>query len=166
MTNWQELLSRHFHSDPDDGCELRLGSPAAKDQLDKFEERIGFRLPDDFRSLYATFNGYGEIYNSEPGKIRWILRPLEEVEQLSQDVGKSLSNTHQAQLSQFLAFYDWGNGDVAGYLRDGESKQLEGLFDFYHERYNFDVNQDFNEFVEPAAKTIEEYIELRIAENG
>ena len=164
MTNWQQLLQRHFDSDPCDGCRMHLGSPASKGELAEIERHFGCKLPQEFHDLYANCNGYGMVADNKPGEIFWNFRPLNDLQQLSKDVDESFSDTHPSHVNRLITFYDWGTGDSAGYLRDENSPLINGIFDFHHERYGFDETQDFHDFVVPAAKTIAEYLEIQIAE--
>ena len=164
MTNWQQLIRRHFNSDPCEGCEILLGAPASKQQLIEFERQLGCSLPEEFHDLYATCDGYGVVFDNKPNEIFWNFRPLKDLLQFSKAIDEWFSETHSSHANRIIGFYDWGTGDSAGYLRDENSKLMNGIFDFHHERYDFDENQSFHDFVVPAAKTIVEYLEIQIAE--
>ena len=164
MTDWLNLIQRHLASDPCEGRELKLGAAASIDAIIELEQKFGFSFPDEFRSLYTTYNGYGVVFDNEPAATYWTFRPLEDLESFARDFGDSISETHPSVAPRFFPFYDWSTGDSAGYLMDENGQLLPGIYDFHHERYEFDETQDVTDFILHSSDTIAAYVEKVIAE--
>ena len=162
--DWQGLITRKFNSDPCDGAEMKFGAPATDEELAQVERQFGFSLPDEFRSLYSAYNGYGVVFDNKPDEIYWEFRPLQDLERFISECRDWIASTHSSVSLRFFPFYDSSTGDSAGYLLDENSMLLSGIYDFHHERYDFDEAQDYNEFIVPAAETIASYLDNVIAE--
>ena len=165
MTDWKNLLTRYFDSDPCDGAEMKFGPPATNEELDKVEQQFGFLFPAEFRSLYSTCNGYAVVFDNKHEEALWEFRPLSDLKRFVGEYQDSIASTHREISGQFFPFYDWSTGDSAGYLVGAGSELLPGIYDFHHERYGFDETQDYNEFLVLGANDIASYLEGMIAEN-
>ena len=64
--------------------------PASEDELNAFEKRLGLSLPDNFRTLYRTFNGqkFGVRFSNKETLHRFL--NLEEIEMVKQQYIKKL----------------------------------------------------------------------------
>ena len=164
MNEWLNLFQRQRASDPCDGCEMIFGEAADARTIDDLERKFCFHFPDEFRSLYTTYDGYGVIYDTKPGEIYWDFRPIGDLEAFVKQYRDAISGTHPAIATRFYPFFDWSTGDAAGYLLDGDGKLLPGIYDFFHAGYEADETQDFTDFLEHASDTIVGYVENMIAD--
>ena len=57
-----------------------FGEAADARTIDDLERKFCFHFPDEFRSLYTTYDGYGVTYDTKPGEIYWDFRPIGDLE--------------------------------------------------------------------------------------
>ena len=164
MNNWLGMFERLLTSDPCEGREMKLGGPASAARMEEVERQFGFAFPDEFRSLYGTYDGYGVVFDNKPAEIFWDFRPLGELVSFANGYRDTMAEAHPSLATRFFPFFDWSTGDSAGYLLDNNSKLLPGLYDFHHAAYEGDPNQNVSEFLVLASDSIAGYLENIIAE--
>lgn len=156
MDKWKTIITDfHLLDNPGSPDSLHFGPPATAAEIAAFEEKIGFRFPEEFHGLYRSCNGFGRKDGDE---VIWFCAPLEEIPAMSEHARKWFKGTHAELAAQFVAFIDWESGDYSGYIFDEEGVVFESLFDFSHENYDYESKQDPDEFLIPMFPTIEELL--------
>ena len=155
MSKWLPLITEFYklyHTDP---YSLELGPPATAKDLDSLDKEVGFRMTAEFRSFYGEFNGFG---TKRDGEVDWCFVPISEIPSLTAGVRDWFEETHPDIAKRYVAVVDWGNGDSSGYLFSEFGEPLEGFFIFEHESYEFEVDQDWREFIIPVDSSIREFL--------
>lgn len=166
MPDWLQLIqSNHAIEHPNDGFELFVCPPATDTEMDELGRTVGSELPQEFRSLYTTCNGFGVKHpGDEPATIWWFVRPTNQLQSFGNDVRNWFQKTHGKFAARFFPFIDYSNGDVLGYVKDESGLFFEGLFFFRHEHYQFSGHQDINDFLSHLPITLEEFL-TRVCQN-
>lgn len=161
MADWNTLVEQHhLLAYPDGEHVLVKGASASQTGLANLEETLGFELPMEFRSFYSTIDGFGTGDPGDPDDVLWFFRPCAEIGQFCTDVRLWFQQTHGGYAERFFPFIDWVNGDGIGYLLDESGAPIECLFEFSHEQYRFDLNQDVSEFLRRVSSGIEEFLRV------
>lgn len=152
MNKWDKLLStRHskYYGKPSQG-ELFCNAGMSKQAIADLKRQSDFKWSKEFFSLYELHDGVG--IRMDDGSVSWSFVPSGKLIEFKRHVVQWFDDTHPAVANAFFPFFDWGNGDVMGYVN---VKGVEGiLFEFSHEEYNSDADQDHDEFLKPAFETI------------
>lgn len=156
MTEWNKsIIAFHNLDYADDPDSLVLGSPASAASIAEFEKAIGYSMPEEFKTLYSEYDGFG---TTGEGEVDWFFLPLAKLPALASEVRDSFHETHPQIAKRFVPFADWGNGDASGYLFSESGVPELGIFIFEHESYNFEENQDWREFLFPVDESIHDFL--------
>ncbi len=156
-SKWLDLV-RKFHEVDHPGSpeSLVMGEPASAAAIAALEEALGVKMPAEFKDFYGTCNGFGHRAGEQ---VRWLFSPLELIPETTSYARGWFRETHPELAAGFVAFIDWDSGDYTGYIFDDKGAVLEGIFDFEHEAYENDEEQDFEEFLSPLFLSIEDFFE-------
>ena len=146
MANWKSIVESFFrNSDPEGEYRHVTGPPASNAALSTVEARIGVSIPEELRSLYLLYNGFGMQHDDEPG---WVIPSLEDLPDFMEKWRLAFSETHPDSASRFFPYFDWVNGDATGYMLQDDGKYYPFLVTFMHELYRYSASQDIDEFLE------------------
>lgn len=154
--NWKELIMSFCNLGQANGPEsLFLGSSVSNAALDTLASDVGFVFPEEFRDLYAIYDGFGIELKADTRNS--IFMPVSEIPQFAKRMQGWFEETHAKVASRFISFINWNNGNSSGYLFS-ETGQLEGIYTLQHDEYNFEEDQDWREFLVPAAESIKDLL--------
>jgi len=161
MPDWSRFAyGYHAVAHADDGYQLVMQPGVSAEDVVGMGERLGISLPDEFRDLYMTLNGFGVTSDNSPEGTYWLCRPLDHLPDFIRIMRKGFSPTHPHIASRFFPFIDFANGDSMGYLTETGGVILPGLACFEHELYKYDDGQDPSEFLSLTSLTIEEFLSV------
>ena len=156
MSDWRPLVTEFYKIDHgDDPDSLELGQPATAEDFDALEKELGFTMPEEFRSFYGQFNGFGTDLD---GETDWFFVPISRIPSLTAEIRDWFEETHPDIAKRYVAAVDWGNGDSSGYLFSESGVPLDGFFIFEHEMYEFEAGQDWREFIAPVDSSIRDFL--------
>ncbi len=156
MSEWRPLITEFYKLDhADDPDSLELGQPATAEDFDSLDKEVGFKMPPEFRSFYAEFNGFG---TNRDGETDWFFVPISGIPSLTAGIRDWIQETHPEIAKRYVAVVDWGNGDSSGYLFSESGEPLDGFFIFEHESYEFEADQDWREFIIPVDSSIRDFL--------
>ena len=155
---WFDLIEKfHAGDHPDSPESLVIGEPSSPEDIAALEKTLGVKMPDDFKDFYGTCNGFG---HKDGDEVSWLFSPLDQIPATTSAARKWFYGTHPELAAGFVAFMDWDSGDYTGYVFEEDGTLVEGIFDFDHESYEADEDQDFEEFLSPLFLSIEDFFEL------
>jgi len=158
MTDWNRVVDEFFlAADPDGEYDRDAPAGASPAAIATAEAAIGVSLPEELRDFYASHDGLGLASRDGSESPRFV-RPVSELPAFVEECRSSFEETHPAYAEKYLPFVDWNNGDSSGFVRAADGTWIEALFTFSHERYLYDAEQDVNEFLQPQADTVEEFL--------
>ncbi len=156
MSDWyQNILDFHNLDNADNPDSLVLGSPATNASIAELEKATGYAMPNEFRQLYLEFDGFG---TSRDGETEWFFVPISKLDAHLSEVRDWFQDTHPEIAERFVSFVDWRCGDASGYIFTESGLPEPGIFMFEHERYEFDAEQDWREFLVPVDDTIRTFL--------
>lgn len=156
MSEWHKNISAfHKLDNADDPDSLVLGPPASAASIAEFEKAVGYTMPDEFKQLYAEFDGFG---TNRDGETDWFFLPVSKLPEHASEVRDWFQETHPGIAKRFVPFVDWGNGDASGYVFSETGIPLPGIFIFEHESYEFEEDQDWEEFLIPVDSSIRGFL--------
>ncbi len=159
MPDWAQILKdQHAAAHSDDGYLLATQPGVSSDQLDEMADQLGIDLPEEFRELYSTSNGFGVATAQDPSEAFWLFRPLQQLPEFIDSVRSGFEATHPEAAARFFPFIDWGDGDSMGYQTETAGILLPGLFCFEHESYQHTADQAPEDFLASFPVTIEEFL--------
>lgn len=156
MSEWHKNIA-DFHKldNADDPDSLVLGSPATATSIVEFEKAVGYSMPEEFKSLYSEYDGFGTTRN---GEVDWFFLPISKLADHATAVRDWFQETHPEIAKRFVPFVDWGNGDASGYVFSESGAPEPGIFMFEHENYEFEEDQDWREFLVPVDASIRAFL--------
>ena len=93
---------------------IKVNHPARFNEIENFEEKIGFKLPKEFKDLYLIYNGFHcteDIFN---------MIPLSEIKEYTQDYGENWF-----YFSEYMIYSDmWG----LRYTESGDYEIFNGSY--------------------------------------
>lgn len=158
MNKWDKLLTerhRKYYDERIHGA-LLMNKGLAKSAIEPFKRLTRYAWCDDFFGLYARHDGVGL---QQPDNItNWMFVPTAELMAFKQSICGWFQDTHAVLAAKFFPFFDWANGDAIGFL------DVEGvenvLFEFEHESYEFDPDQEVTEFLKPSYESIADFLKV------
>ena len=161
--DWQDLFEAVFESRKafDERGNIVFGCPATAEEIGATFSEFGFKAPQEFVSLYSTFNGVGSTSPHSPKKTDWWFLPLEQIAFLHESFQRWVE-LHDDLADAFLPFIDFGGGGKAGYFRSGGIATPETIFEFDNGAYEFDEDQEISEFILELDDSIYRYVSSRI----
>lgn len=157
MPDWKHVVNDHYGVAYDrDAFKLIVNPPASLVQIESVESELGFTFPEEWRSLYLVMSGFGVAPRKSPEFAFNLFPSLDSLLQFVASIRDVISTTHPAIALQFVPVINFANGDAVGYLdNDADSK----LHMFSHEAFQYDVDQDYCDFLYPIeAGTIEAFL--------
>jgi SMI1 / KNR4 family (SUKH-1) len=125
-TPWTQLIQSQHAKYFGGNCHgLILRDGASESELDALDLQMAFKFPPEFRELYKTHNGVGDIYGTEANSINWSFVPISLIPELTILARNWFQGTHPDVAARFFPFFNWGCGDYTGYL-------LPSLWDRLH----------------------------------
>ncbi len=157
MPDWEKIIARqHAAAHSNDEYELVTGDRAAASEIARRGDQLGLIFPEEFVSLYETYNGVGIGSGDD---VWWVLHPLDQLSQFGKSVCSFFDETHPEEADLFYPFLDFGNGDAIGYLSDESGNVMPGLYVFSHESVRFDEDQESEEFLSLIPVSIEDFFD-------
>ena len=158
MPDWKKIVTRHHSvAHADDDYRLETGNGASPESITKIGNELGLVFPEEFASLYQTFNGIG-VSSEHDDDIWWLFCPLEQLPEFGMSIRDSFSEYHPNIAERFFPFIDWANGVGTGYLLDEGGRVFAGMYTFEHEALDYDEDQDPEEFLTSLPVSIEEFL--------
>ena len=158
--NWTQLIQdQHQRYHPHGHTKLILQDGATDDEIDALSVKMGFKLPDEFRDLYRTHNGFGTPSSDGPNAVRWSFLPLSLIEEKTKAATGWMQETHPDIARGFFVFMDYLCGDYSGYFFDNPHQSPPDICTFEHELYEFDASQPAEEFFSSQWASLREILE-------
>lgn len=156
MSDWRKIIvAFHKLDNTDNPDSLVLGSPATAVSIAEFEKTVGYSMPEEFKTLYSEYDGFG---TTREGEVEWFFLPLSKLPGHATEVRDWFQETHPEIAKRFVPFVDWGSGDASGYLFSESGVPEPGVFMFEHESYEFEKDQDWREFLIPVDGSIRAFL--------
>ncbi|WAC19570.1 SMI1/KNR4 family protein [Luteolibacter sp. SL250] len=157
MPNWRKIVeSHHAWAHPDDDWRLITGPPAGAADLALLEELFGAALKDEIRGFYEQMDGFG--ITSDEGRVIWFVVPIAGLADTFEACRSWFRDTHPGLAERFFPFIDWECGDYSGILLHEFGIPLEGIYEFEHEEYGFDEDQDGSDFLRSVYDSLREML--------
>lgn len=87
---------------------LLLGQPATEQSIAEFEQTLGLKVSEEFRSLYRQYDGISATPDENP-ELYFGFVPIQRLPGFIQDVQRSFRAEHPLESRQFFPFFDWGD---------------------------------------------------------
>ena len=159
--NWTQLIQDHHQRHhPHGHTKLILRDGASDAELDALSATMGFQLPEEFRELYRTHNGFGTPSSDGPNAVSWFFLPLSLIEEKTKDATSWIQETHPEIARNFFVFMDYRCGDYSGYFKDKADRNPPVICSFEHELYEFDANQPAEDFISYLWAGLSEILEV------
>lgn len=123
------------------------GEPASLADLRGLEAILGVKLPAEVLEIYQIYNGIGQV--TRTGGEYWSFHPLHEIVEFITDTRSYFSKTHPDLAKRFFPVFDWNTGDAVGFLMGEDGAWEPGIYEFEHDDYGFDAEQDGSVFLRP-----------------
>lgn len=157
MANWKKATEEFFkHADPDGEYHHFTGNGVTDVAISSVESKIGIEFPPELRNFYKFSNGLG-LSSNEQEAPRFI-PPIGQLPSFVETARLFFSATHENIALRYLPVIDWANGDTAGYLLEPSGNFFPFIVNFMHEQYEGGESQDANDFLEPVAKNLLEFL--------
>lgn len=160
--DWKKIVTEYYKSDASlDAESIVFGSPSTDIQILLLKENCPF-LPDETIDLYRECNGFGCMEN---GIMEWLLIPIESIDHFKKEVCSIFAITHPDLARNYVPIFDWGDGNVSGYLNKKLSNR-KNIYTFEHESYKSDSTQKWGEFISLDYTSLKKLFSYRIDLNA
>lgn len=149
----KKLISQYYASSQI--ADVHFGPPADADSITRLKN-IHPSFPADLIAVYQECNGFGV---KEGDEVEWLLMPIEKLQDFVANCRSTWEETHPLMASKFVPVFDWGNGDVSGYL-PLEIAPANTIYTWDHELYEYDAAQDWREFLVETESSIEDLLSV------
>lgn len=154
----KKLISQYYASSQIE--DVHFGPPADADSMDRLN-KLHPSFPADLIAVYQECNGFGV---KEGGEVEWLLMPIENLQDFIARYRSTWEETHPLMASKFVPVFDWGNGDVSGYL-PLEIDATNAIYTWDHELYEYDAAQDWREFLVETESSVKDLLSVDFDED-
>jgi len=153
---WRTIIeNQHKRNHPKNEYKLIFRDGCIDSDIRDIEQSLSVSFPKELSDLYTDFDGFGK--SAEGGNTLWFFVPLPQLINFVGEVRDWFEETHSSIAKRFLPVFDWGSGDSVGYLYNNAG-EVDGLYEFNHELYEFDESQDWKEFLIKDSKNITDFL--------
>lgn len=105
MSEWHKnIVAFHKLDNADDPDSLVLGSPANAAAIAVFEKTVGYSMPEEFKTLYSEYDGFG---TTRKGEVDWFFLPLSKLPGHATEVRDGFQETHPEIAKRFVPSIRW-----------------------------------------------------------